>query len=707
MWFNLENQGAFEGTCRAFLYAMSGTFGTSGVPTGAALDSSDTLSMTGLGGSGWYQFNFTSGYQLADYTYYCAVVGIVSKTSADSTGVYVYTWNQLAPHHGGNYAAVATGAWSANSGIETNFKVYANSGEGYCVFAEPLGNPNTFGTIKAIHPSATTSKSAYAQEFNCSIASTLKSFMIYLNKHGSPVGTLSAKLYSDSSNKPGSLLETSTNTVPMENLFNTNIMGVDNLNQRLYCFNFSETVELTEGTKYWVAVEATTATTLDTNNYVHYTMYGEDIGLKYSSYYSSAWTDGASTYHSYGYVFITDPNPPEPPDSSPPTFGIITANATVAGQPFKLSCTVSDDVAVDKVIYSTNRTGSWTNETALAGSGTSYIANLTDTWPAAVGTVVQAKVYANDTADNWGTSDTYNFTLTAPTPTSTPPPTVTPSPTPAATPLVIEVPNEPVTLYFRSDTYSTVGVAGYGLDVDHTNTAASVADSLAAVGPVTYGFRVWLVTSNVSETEITSGTPVGQITISANGTALETADWNCPATNVILGYQALKVTVYMDYAGTGWIARASYLSGVLVTGHIVASTWTFKLYCNYTEDGSNTYVSFSWDSSDYKSGIYNVIFTKPLESELQMWRFNRGDWTGFILGAYMDVIGEAFYALILLMVAGALYFRYGHFGVIAVFFTIFGGVGGLVWFLVPPFAAAVVSAIVIIGTSFIVWRVIR
>lgn len=301
----------------------------------------------------------------------------------------------------------------------------------------------------------------------------------------------------------------------------------------------------------------------------------------------------------------------------------------------------------------------------------------------------------------------YSTSGTSPTPTPTGyVPTPTP-PTPLTTPRAIEVSNEPVTLYFRSDIYSTVGISGYGLDVDHTNTAAVVADNMATVGFVVYGFRVYLVTSSISERELSSGTPVAQITLSSNQTGLLNANWNVPATNVILGYQALKVTVYMNYAGSGWIARATYLSGVLITGHIVATTWTFRLNVNYTVTNTDTYSTFRWDSSAYRSGIYNVIFTKPLESEVQMWRINRGDYVGFELGAYIDVIGEAFYVILLLLFAGTLYFRYGHFGVITVFFTIFGGVGGLVWFLVPPWAAAAVSAIVIIGTSFVVWRVIR
>lgn len=100
-------------------------------------------------------------------------------------------------------------------------------------------------------------------------------------------------------------------------------------------------------------------------------------------------------------------------DGDAPTFGAITTNTTITSAGVLVSCTVSDNNAIDKVIYEWNNTGTPANQTALSGSGTSYIANLTGTWNATVGYVVSVKVYANDTANNQGTSTQYNFTLTA------------------------------------------------------------------------------------------------------------------------------------------------------------------------------------------------------------------------------------------------------------------------------------------------------
>lgn len=117
--------------------------------------------------------------------------------------------------------------------------------------------------------------------------------------------------------------------------------------------------------------------------------------------------------------------------------------------------------------------------------------------------------------------------------------------------------------------------------------------------------------------------------------------------------------------------------------------------------------SFTFGNSQYKNGVNNILFSKPLQSDIAMWRLSRGDWIGWLLGEYTDEIGVGFYGLILFGIGATLYFRYKHFGTILFFFSIFGGPGGLVWFLLPAWGAAVASALIIIGASFIVWRLIR
>jgi hypothetical protein len=105
-------------------------------------------------------------------------------------------------------------------------------------------------------------------------------------------------------------------------------------------------------------------------------------------------------------------------DSAPPTYSSISANTTVAGALCSFNCLVNDDTNVSTYIFSTNNTGTWTNDSATTFSNffntTAAWANVTKTLNDAVGNVVSYLWYANDTSDNWSKTEQYNLTLTAP-----------------------------------------------------------------------------------------------------------------------------------------------------------------------------------------------------------------------------------------------------------------------------------------------------
>lgn len=257
----------------------------------------------------------------------------------------------------------------------------------------------------------------------------------------------------------------------------------------------------------------------------------------------------------------------------------------------------------------------------------------------------------------------------------------------------------PVDYYFRSDTYETLGKSGYGFDSDYTNSYVLMNYSL----PRFYSYRVFLC-SATSETELTTGYDSACFAFTGDETYSNySISWECPETTVNLGYNCLKIKLYTSTDFEEWASLADYVSPVLITKEIESSTWYFTMYV----DVAGGYGAYRFGDTTYRSGITGIVFSEPLESEVQLWRITTGDYAGFVLGAYIDVIGEAVYVCILLGIAGVLYYQYKHFGVIAFFFSMFGGAGGLAWFLVPPWAAAVVSALVIIGTSFLVWRLIR
>jgi len=98
------------------------------------------------------------------------------------------------------------------------------------------------------------------------------------------------------------------------------------------------------------------------------------------------------------------------PSSSSPTFGSISSNSTFIGSTATLSCTVSDSVGVNEVIFSWNNTGSWVNQTAIAGSGTSFDAQFTGTLSSSA-CILGVQVYANNANNQWSTSGETDFVL--------------------------------------------------------------------------------------------------------------------------------------------------------------------------------------------------------------------------------------------------------------------------------------------------------
>ena len=84
-----------------------------------------------------------------------------------------------------------------------------------------------------------------------------------------------------------------------------------------------------------------------------------------------------------------------------------------------------------------------------------------------------------------------------------------------------------------------------------------------------------------------------------------------------------------------------------------------------------------------------------------------GDLIGFLIGSYVDILGEAFYILVLFAFCGSLYRRYSHFGIVAFWFALFAGPGGLLLLFIPAWAIIPTAILLIVGCSLIVWRMIR
>ena len=109
---------------------------------------------------------------------------------------------------------------------------------------------------------------------------------------------------------------------------------------------------------------------------------------------------------------------PESSDNTPPTYGSISTNTTIASASCNFNCLINDDTNVSSYIFSYNNTGTWINDTTLAFTSfynsSAAWANVTKTLNDTVGNTVSYLWYANDTSNNWSSSDQYNLTLTAP-----------------------------------------------------------------------------------------------------------------------------------------------------------------------------------------------------------------------------------------------------------------------------------------------------
>ena len=100
-----------------------------------------------------------------------------------------------------------------------------------------------------------------------------------------------------------------------------------------------------------------------------------------------------------------------PSDLTPPTFGTITSNSTLAGNATQISCAISDNVAVSSWGFAWNNSGSWVDSSKFAVSGTSITALYNGTYNSTIGDKVSVRFWANDSSNNAAYSSIQTFLL--------------------------------------------------------------------------------------------------------------------------------------------------------------------------------------------------------------------------------------------------------------------------------------------------------
>jgi len=331
-----------------------------------------------------------------------------------------------------------------------------------------------------------------------------------------------------------------------------------------------------------------------------------------------------------------------------------------------------------------NVTGTWQS----VGSNTSAIVNSTvNSWTymfLTYGTFVwNIQVY--NTTDYAFANTNYTLTITAP---------------------VITPADISQTYYFCPDTQTINTITGYKLneDIPNYNASTSISASSNLTGYV--GYRVFIVYDDGDMVELSSN--YISITGRANDTeGLMNATWACPKTSLNVGFQALRVEMYMQIGSGGWIDKATFISGFLNETEITNSTWVFQTYTKHEYTGGNTIFTATWGTSIANSLIDNVGVTDPSLYDLLLYQLNVGNFVGFIFMPYTNLVGNLFYGLVLLIFFVPLYNRYKSFSPIIILLILFGGAGGILSLMVPEAGLGISWIFLIVGIGGLIYKVFR
>ena len=169
------------------------------------------------------------------------------------------------------------------------------------------------------------------------------------------------------------------------------------------------------------------------------------------------------------------------------------------------------------------------------------------------------------------------------------------------------------TRYMRSDTQSVNSLTAYKLDTTQSSSSLSTAITETGSGSGTsyWGIRVWKRNSSGTETEITSGTPVAQVSRTSAGSGLQSATW-APTEASIAATDSIVVRVYLQINSGGWQQGGTapiFTTGQLGNTLLEGNTWTVYYY---TQDERRTSgppsgryltATYHWGNSTYNSRI--------------------------------------------------------------------------------------------------------
>ena len=265
-----------------------------------------------------------------------------------------------------------------------------------------------------------------------------------------------------------------------------------------------------------------------------------------------------------------------------------------------------------------------------------------------------------------------------------------------------------VTWYMREDTHTVNGVTGYAVNTTATTLTYRSVSSVYSGSNVTvyWGWRVWLVRSDNASTELTSGSPVAVASRTASGSGLQSATWTPDNTRLNVGFDAVKLIVYIKMGATSWEAKATFATNRLLYKALLNSTWSFNVYTTKQYITDTTGFVF-WGSASYNTTITNVQLIIPSVFDMMLYNLQNQDLVGFITYPFTNLIGTAFWGLAMMLILVPTYNRYKSFTPILIMCIIFGGVGGAFSLLIPEAGMGIMWVFLLFGLAGVLYRVFR
>lgn len=264
------------------------------------------------------------------------------------------------------------------------------------------------------------------------------------------------------------------------------------------------------------------------------------------------------------------------------------------------------------------------------------------------------------------------------------------------------------TWYIRADTWTVNTVLGYKLNPTQSQATTIITQNSSSLATFQVGIRVYTVTKTGDEIEITAGTPVAIASrIAVVGGSDEVGTWTPSATITFQYESAIKIVVYFKIGSGSWTAKMVGISRSLETNSIQASTWTANYYMGIVDFGGGIYGYRIFLGGMYETKIQDISLGLLDVYETMDYKLKEGDFVGFILYPYLNLVGNLFYGLVMLMVCVPLYNRYRSVVPILVLFIIFGGAAGIFTLLVPEIGAGLGWIFMLLGLAGILYKVFR